>query len=213
MGKLANALLSKKSRDVWSECDKMKGKNCRMACMIDGNSNSCSIAVMFSDKSCNSVPYDSTEMKRIEAEVMKRLQICNDDSYNITVHDVINAVTHLTRCTRGVRVVFPETKMRSSNSARINKSDFTTEKIVQCTHDSVRNYCSSQCCQLYTIIYMMYVVDQSKQCAQIYLQKNACSLKLQLLILFLVKSMISDMHHRITYMYINLFAQYILQVV
>ena len=31
---------------------------------------------------------------------------------------------------------------------------------------------------------MMYAVDQSKQCAQIYLQKNACCLKLQLLILF-----------------------------
>ena len=33
-----------------------------------------------------------------------------------------------TRCTRGVRVVFSVTRMRSSNSARINKSDFTTEK-------------------------------------------------------------------------------------
>ena len=75
----------------------------------------------------------------------------------------------------------------------------------------------------------MYVVDQSKQCAQIYLPKNACCLKLQLLILFFVKSIISDMHHRIRYMYINfqqnqvgrsvktvhtnLFAQYISQVV
>ena len=28
MGKMANALLSNKSRDVWSECAKMKGKNC-----------------------------------------------------------------------------------------------------------------------------------------------------------------------------------------
>ena len=36
----------------------------------------------------------------------------------------------ITRCTRGVRVVFSVTRMRSSNSARINKSDFTTEKIV-----------------------------------------------------------------------------------
>ena len=76
---------------------------------------------------------------------------------------------------------------------------------------------------------MMYVEDQSKQCAQIYLQKNACCLKLQLLILFFVKSIISDMHHRKTNMYINfqqnqvcrsvktvhtnLFAQYISQVV
>ena len=49
----------------------------------------------------------------------------------------------------------------------------------------------------------MYLVDQSKQCAQIYLQKIACYLKLQLLILFFVKLIISDMHHRITYMYIN----------
>ena len=108
-----------------------------------------------------------------------------------------------TRCTRGVRVFFSVTRMRSSNSAHINKFDFRTEKIVQCTHDSVRNCCSSQCCQLVTIIEMMYAVNQSKQCAQIYLQKIACCLKLQLLILFFVKSIISDMHHRITYMYIN----------
>ena len=33
-----------------------------------------------------------------------------------------------TRCTRGVRVVFSVTRMRSSNSARINKFDFRTEK-------------------------------------------------------------------------------------
>ena len=33
-----------------------------------------------------------------------------------------------TRCTRGVRVVFSVTRMRSSNSARINKVDFRTEK-------------------------------------------------------------------------------------
>ena len=35
---------------------------------------------------------------------------------------------YLTRCTRGVRVVFSVTRMRSSNSARINKFDFRTEK-------------------------------------------------------------------------------------
>ena len=90
--------MSNNSRDMWSECTKMKGKNCKMASMIHGNSDSCSIAGMFSDKYAalyNSVPYDNTEMKRIEAEVMTRLQKCNDDSYNITVHDVMNVVTHL----------------------------------------------------------------------------------------------------------------------
>ena len=35
---------------------------------------------------------------------------------------------NITRCTRGVRVVFSVTRMRSSNSARINKFDFRTEK-------------------------------------------------------------------------------------
>ena len=35
-----------------------------------------------------------------------------------------------TRCTRGVRVVFSVTGMRSSNSAGINKFVFRTEKIV-----------------------------------------------------------------------------------
>ena len=98
MGKMANALLSNKSRDVCSECSKMKGKNCKMASMIDGNSDSCGIAGMFSDIYAvlyNSVHYDNTEMKRIEAELMTRLQKCNDDSCNITVHDVMNAVTHL----------------------------------------------------------------------------------------------------------------------
>ena len=123
---------------------------------------------------------------------------------------------------------FSVTRMPSSNSARINKSNFTTEKIVYCKYDSIRNCCASQCCQLDTIIDMMYVVDQSKQCAQIYLPKFECCLKLQLLMLFFVKSIISDMYHRISYMYINfqqnqigrlvktvhtnLFAQYISQV-
>ena len=55
----------------------MKGNNCQMASMIDGNSDSCSIAGIFSDKYAtlyNSVPNDNTEMKRIEAEVVTRLQ-------------------------------------------------------------------------------------------------------------------------------------------
>ena len=46
-------------------------------------------------------------------------------------------------------------------------------------------------------------VDQSKPCVQIYMQKNACCINLQLPILFFVNSIISDMHHRITYMYLN----------
>ena len=43
----------------------MKGKSYRMSSMIDGNSDSSSIAGMFSDKYTalyNSVPYDNTEI-------------------------------------------------------------------------------------------------------------------------------------------------------
>ena len=49
---------------------------------------------------------------------------------------------------------------------------------------------------------MMYLVDQPKPCAQIYLQNIAFCMNLQLPIVFF-KSIISDMHHLETYMYIN----------
>ena len=39
------------------------------------------------------------------------------------------SVPIITRCTRGVHVVFSVASMRSSNIARMNKPDFTTEKI------------------------------------------------------------------------------------
>ena len=36
----------------------------------------------------------------------------------------------ITRCTRGIRVVFSRARLQSSNRARMYKSNFTTEKIV-----------------------------------------------------------------------------------
>ena len=41
---------------------------------------------------------------------------------------ILLRVQKKTRCTRGVRVVFSVTRMRSGNSARINKLDFRIEK-------------------------------------------------------------------------------------
>ena len=49
---------------------------------------------------------------------------------------------------------------------------------------------------------MIYLVDQSKLCAQKYLDKGARCTNLQLPIFF-VKSIMPDIHHRITYMYVN----------
>ena len=56
---------------------------------------------------------------------------------------------------------------------------------------------------------MIYLVDQSKPSAQIYLPKNcmlqkmASCINLQLPIVILKKSILLDMHHHKTYMYIN----------
>ena len=55
-----------------------------------------------------------------------------------------------------------------------------------------------------TSIDMMYVVDQSKESPQIYLPKKCLLPKFAITnTIFFVKSIISDMHHRITYMSIN----------
>ena len=48
------------------------------------------------------------------------------------------------------------------------------------------------------------LVDQSNPCAQFFFAKNASCTNLQLPVVILQKSIISDMNHRITYMYINL---------
>ena len=56
--------------------------------------------------------------------------ICVTDLWSSSYSTLNIGITILsTRCTRGVRVVFSVTRMRSSNSARMNKFDFTTEKI------------------------------------------------------------------------------------
>ena len=47
------------------------------------------------------------------------------------------------------------------------------------------------------------LVDQPKSCTQMYLQKIISCINLQLPIVISNKSIIADIHHRITYMYLN----------
>ena len=47
------------------------------------------------------------------------------------------------------------------------------------------------------------LVDQPKSCTQMYLQKIISCINLQLPIVISHKSIIADIHHRITYMYLN----------
>ena len=58
--------------------------------------------------------------------------------------------------------------------------------------------------QVDTVIGMMNLVDPSKPCTQNYLQKIAICINLQIPIVILKKSIISDMRHHKTYIYINL---------
>ena len=78
-------------------------------------------------------------------------------------------ITALTRSTRGVRVVFSVTRMRSSNNARMNKFDFTTEEIGSVLMTVFKIVAPRNVDNWIQIIDMTY---QSKQCTQIYLQKN-----------------------------------------
>ena len=76
----------------------MKPKISMMSSTVDGNDDCESIAYMFSDKYSmlyNSVLYDTEEMKRIESEVLSRVQRGSNNNYCITVQDVVNAVTDL----------------------------------------------------------------------------------------------------------------------
>ena len=76
----------------------MKPKINMMSSTVDGNDDCESIANMFSYKYSllyNSVPFDTEEMKRIESEVLSRVQRGSDNNYCITVQDVMNAVTNL----------------------------------------------------------------------------------------------------------------------
>ena len=96
--KIAEAMLSNNSRDMWSEVKKMKGRNSKLTCSIDDCSDSNDIANIFSSKYMelyNSVPYDVDEMKKIESRIMDRIGDCSDDDYSISVRDVIDAVARL----------------------------------------------------------------------------------------------------------------------
>ena len=70
-------------------------------------------------------------VRRHEGSTYKNY-LTNQNVCTFAFHLINNNATLriITRCTRGVCVVFSRARMRSSNSARMNKSNFTTEKIV-----------------------------------------------------------------------------------
>ena len=97
MEKMADSLLSDKSRDMWAEIRKLKGHSSKMACSIDGCYDNDDIVNVFSDKYMslyNSVPFDSDDMCAIKSEISSRIDKCSN-GYSISTEDIVNAVTHL----------------------------------------------------------------------------------------------------------------------
>ena len=96
--KMAEALISNRSRDLWSEVKRMKGRSRKSACIIDGVNGDKDIADIFSDKYntlYNSVPFDNDDMLRIRSTIDHRLQNTRCSGYVITPTDVSIAVDHL----------------------------------------------------------------------------------------------------------------------
>ena len=73
---MAGALISDRSRDLWSEVKRMKGRSRKSAGTIDGVNGDKDTADLFSDKYntlYNSVPSDNDDMLRIRATIDHRL--------------------------------------------------------------------------------------------------------------------------------------------
>ena len=125
---------------------------------------------------------------KIIVMVKRFLLLIKTNTWETSYQQILQTETLQIRCTRGVRLVFSVTRMRSSIPVLVWINLTLLLKKSCSVHMTVRNCCSSQCWQLDTIIDMMYVVNQSKQCAQIYLPKIASCLNLQQPIVIFFKS-------------------------
>ena len=92
--KMAEALISNRSRELWSEVKRMKARSRKSACTIDGVNGDKDIADKYNTL-YNSVPFDNYDMLRIRSTIYHRLQITRCSGYVITPTDVSIAVDHL----------------------------------------------------------------------------------------------------------------------
>lgn len=94
--KMAEAIADNRTRDLFKEAKKIKGRCKFNPSNIDGASGDDDISSLFCNKYSNlynSVPYDDNEMQNISAEINCRLS--NSESYVLSVNDVIKAVDKL----------------------------------------------------------------------------------------------------------------------
>ena len=75
---MVEVLISNRSRDLWSEVKRMKGRSRKSACTIDGVNGDKDIADIFSEKYntlYNSVPFDKDDMLCIRSTIVHDCKI------------------------------------------------------------------------------------------------------------------------------------------
>ena len=85
--KIAHAVVSNNSRDLWSEVRKVKGRNSKISSNVDGSCDSKEITELFSEKYkhlYNAVPYNVEDMHTIESTIFERLHNCENVKYVIS---------------------------------------------------------------------------------------------------------------------------------
>ena len=96
--RMAEAIADNRTRDLWNEVRRIKGRNNIAPCKVDGVVGDKNISEVFSEKYknlYNSVPYDDDEMDSIRTEINLRLLTDNKCSYKISIEDVTKSVNRL----------------------------------------------------------------------------------------------------------------------
>lgn len=98
MNKMAEALINNKTRDLFAESRRFKGRNSNLPKSVDDAKSDVDISSMFRDKYdslYNSVPFNQADMDKIKEDIDSSLKTAPKCDYSITVHDVIKSVSHL----------------------------------------------------------------------------------------------------------------------
>ena len=149
--KMAEALISNSSRDLWYEVKRMKGRSRKSACIIDGVNGDKDIADLFCDKYntlYNSVPFDNYDMLRIRSTIDHRLQNTRCSGYVITPTDVRMALKGYALITllmeqKGYNYVFLSIIFTLFSSHGFTPDSLILGTMIPIPKDKKKSFCSS----------------------------------------------------------------------
>ncbi len=98
MQKMAEALVSNKTKDLLFEASQINGRNNILPTSVDDVSTDDDIVNLFADKYSNLyniVPYDQCEINDIKCKIDFKLQNDVHQNDSVNVHDVVKAIHHL----------------------------------------------------------------------------------------------------------------------